>query len=286
MSPEEALELINAQEKTTYALNAEYSGGEDEGAVRVADAQGKRAVLKISRNPVWINQIQRAKAATDHLRVVNYPAPNYIAMGANERGTYWLQDVMPGAGVEGTPTVDQVRDLVRVIELQKDQAISEVQGQDWVWYIMDVVFQGSDGLVRALMQFSADTSALVSDLEGLVVGLQGKAVPKTDLVHGDLNIGQVLFSGQQVSAVLDWDQVGYGNRTIDFAALWYSLMNVPEPRDLVMQQMLQVSEPDIIKICATYKILAIIAWHINKIGGDVTQEVLRARTALDLLHKI
>jgi hypothetical protein len=252
----------------------------------VADADGKHGVLKVSANPVWINQIQRAKAATDHLRAVNYPAPVYEAMGSNERGTWWLQSVMEGAGLEAPPTTDQITSLIATLELQKGQAISEVQGQDWVWYIMDVVFQGSDGMVRALMQFSPDTSALVSDIETLVVGLQGKAVPKTDLVHGDMSVSQVLYNGQQVAAVLDWDQVGYGDRTIDFAALWYSLMGSPEPRDLVMQHMVEISEPDVIKICAAYKMLAIVAWHINKVGGDVTQVVLQARTALDLLHKL
>src|SRR5438046_10162516 len=42
------------------------------------------------------------------------------------------------------------------------------------------------------MQLSATTSALVADIEGLVAGLQGKMLRKTDLVHGDMNISQVL----------------------------------------------------------------------------------------------
>jgi thiamine kinase-like enzyme len=286
MSPEEALELLNKQEKTTYALNAEYSGGEDQGAVRVADAEGNRAVLKTSKNPMWINQIQRAKAATDHLRAVKYPAPVYTAMGSSDRGTYWLQQVLEGAVIEASPTTEQLQNLLNVIELQKEQAISEVQGQDWVWYVMDVVFQGTDGYVRALMQFSPDTSALVSDIEALVIGLQGKVLPKTDIVHGDMNMGQVLYTGQNVTGILDWDQVGYGDRTIDLAALWYSLMGSPEARDAVMQHMQAVSTPDNIKICASYKMLQVVARGINQAGGNVMPDVLQARTALDLLHKI
>jgi aminoglycoside phosphotransferase (APT) family kinase protein len=170
--------------------------------------------------------------------------------------------------------------------LQKNQAISEVQGQDWVWYLTDVVFRGESGNVRALMQFGAETSALVTDIESLVVGLQGKMLPKTDLVHGDMAIGQVLFSGNDVTGVVDWDQVGYGDVAQDLVSLWYSLLAAPEGRDAVMQHLLTVSDKEAIKIHAAYKMLTDVAWNINKPGGDVTAAVFQARTAIERLRTL
>jgi VCBS repeat-containing protein len=162
MTPQEALELINASQHTAYTLNAQYSGGEDQGAFQVVNADGSRAVLKLNRNPQWISQVERAKAAAVHLKALGYPVPTYLLVGSTDRGTYSLQTELPGAADE--PTVDRMNDLLRIIDLQKGQVISEVQGQDWVWYITDVVFRGESGHVRAMMQFSAETSALVAQI--------------------------------------------------------------------------------------------------------------------------
>jgi aminoglycoside phosphotransferase (APT) family kinase protein len=286
MTPEAALELVNASESTSYALNSQYSGDQDHGTYLVVSHEGARAVLKTSRNPMWLSQVTRATAATNHLKSVNYPVPTYRASGSTDSGTYWLLSELPGSLLAKAPTKEQITDVIRLIELQQGQAISELQGQDWDWYIADVVFQGEDGMVRAMMKFSPDTSALVADIEGLVVGLQNKVLSKTDLVHGDMNINQILFDGQTVSGVLDWDQAGYGDRAIDLVALWYSLMNAPEARDLVMDHLIKMSDVEAIKIYAAYKMLAIVSWHINKIGGEVIAVVTQARTALDLLRKL
>jgi aminoglycoside phosphotransferase (APT) family kinase protein len=281
MTPQEALELINASQHTAYTLNAQYSGGEDQGAFQVVNADGSRAVLKLNRNPQWISQVERAKAAAVHLKALGYPVPTYLLVGSTDRGTYSLQTELPGAADE--PTVDRMNDLLRIIDLQKGQVISEVQGQDWVWYITDVVFRGESGHVRAMMQFSAETSALVAQIESLVAGLQGKVLSKNDLVHGDMGINQVLFQGQKVTGVIDWDQVGYGDRAIDLVSLWYSIMQAPEARDAVMKHMLEVSDKDTIKICAAYKMLTMVAWNITKGGGDVAPAAMLARTAIELL---
>jgi aminoglycoside phosphotransferase len=284
MTPEEALEYINAELHSTYSLNAEFAGGQDQGAFRVAAADGSRAVLKLNANPQWINQVQRAKAATEHLATLNYPVPKYLVIGSNDRGTYSLQTELPGTAAQ--PTAEPVGRLLKLIDLQRGQAISEVQGQDWVWYLMEVVFRGESGNVRVLMQFGAETSALVTDIESLVVGLQGKMLPKTDLVHGDMAIGQVLFNGDDVGGVVDWDQVGYGDVTQDLVSLWYSLLAVPEPRDVVMLHALTVSDKEAIKIHTVYKMLTDVAWNINKPGGDVMASVYQARTAIGLLRAL
>jgi aminoglycoside phosphotransferase len=284
MAPEEALEIISREAHLEFALNNEYAGGQDSGAFRVASPTGNKAVLKLNRNPVWVNQIQRAKAATTHLAALGYPVARYLFVGSTDRGTYSLQSALPG--LPASPTVPVVQRLIELIELQKDQAISEVQGQDWVWYIMDVVFRGEWGNVRALMQFNAETSTLVSGVETLVRGLDNTALPKTDLVHGDMGIGQVLIEGGQVTGVVDWDQVGYGDRTQDLVSLWYSVLIVPECGDLVMQHMLKVSTKEAIKIHGAYKMLTNVSWIINKAGGDVSTAVVEANSALAQLQKL
>lgn len=281
MSPQEALEAINATSPIIYTLNAQFSGGEDEGAFSIAGSDGSRAVLKLSRNPMWINQVQRAKAATTKLKALGCPVPTYSIIGSTDRGTYSVQSELPGS--TASPTAASVTNLMGFIELQKGQAISEVSGQDWAWYIMDVVFRGESGHVRAMMQFGPSTSALVAEVEGLVTGLQGKMLPKSDLVHGDMGISQVLFQSEKVTGIVDWDQAGYGDRTYDLTALWYSVIDFPEAREAVMKKLLEISDLDSVKIYAAYKMLSMVAWHINKVGGNVDSAVTQAKSALDQL---
>lgn len=286
MGPEAAIDLINADQPNRYTLVGRLAGGEDQGAYRVADQTGQNAILKLSRNPRWADQVKRGQAATNHLRPLGYPVPTYTYIGAADSGSFWIETELGGGPVLGAPTTDQIKNVLQLVEIQADQVISEVQGQDWVWYISDVVFKGESGNVRALMQFSPATSAIVNAAEGLVAGLQGTVLPKNDLVHGNFNISQVFFSNDKVSGVLDWDQAGYGDRTIDLVGLWYSIVLAPEPRDLVMNQMLAVSTKPAICIYAVHKILAQLAWHINMVHGDVEEQATQAQTAIELLQAL
>jgi aminoglycoside phosphotransferase len=287
MTPESALEYINAAKSTGYTVAATLSGGKDQGAFRVAAPDGTSAVLKISRNPTpqWRAQIERAKAATDHLRPLGYPVPTYLYVDALDSGTFWLESELPGLAIN-RPTPDQISELVRLIDLQKDQTISAVQGQDWSWYVSSVVFRGESGLVRALMQFSPETSALAADIEGLVRGLDAQTLRNSDLVHGDFNVSQVLAENGKITAVLDWDQAGYGDRALDLVSLWYSLVPQPVTAEDVMKHALEITSPDVIKIFAAYKMLAVLAWHINKVGGDVAAVATDARAALEILRAL
>ena len=285
MTPEVALDYINAAKSAAYTLSGQMDGGDDQGAFRVVDASGKEAILKISRNPMWRSQVERAKAATDHLRPLGYPVPQYLHIDSTSDGTFWLEEMLPGISV-ATPTADQVAELLRLIDLQKNQTISAVQGQDWSWYAAGVVFRGDSGLVRVMMQFGEETSALAAQIEGLVLGLDSKALGNTDLVHGDLGISQVLVSDNKISAVLDWDQVGYGDSAMDLVGLWFSLIDQPVTRDMVFAHLVQVADPAAIKIFAAYKMLAVIAWNINTSGGDVSTASQQAKAALQILSSL
>src|ERR1700683_1975327 len=284
MSPETALEYINAAKSTTYAVTNQYSGGDDQGSWRRATPDSNSALLKISRNPTPQRraQIERAKAATDHLRPLGYPAPRYLHIDSLDNGTFWLESELPGLPVS-QPTSAQVTELLRLIDLQKDQTISAVQGQDWSWYVSSVVFRGESGLVRALMQFSPETSALAAGIEGLVRGRDAQTLRNSDLVHGDFTVGQVLAQNDQITGVIDWDQAGYGDRTLDLVGLWYSVINQSVTAEEIMKHALSITSAGVIKIVAAYKMLAIIAWHINKAGGNVSAVAADDRTALGIL---
>ncbi len=283
MDPELALDLLNTSVRSTYTLQAQYSGGEDRGAFRVLSPSGTPAVLKTNLNPRWVKQVQRAQSAAERLRQLGYPAPNYIAVGATDAGTYSLQSELPGEPVE-TPSADQIKAVLALIELQKDHAIPELDGQDWSWYVKDMLFSGDSNHTHSLAQYSRETADLAFEIKGLIAGLQNEPLRTTDIVHGDFVLAQVLFSGPNVSGVVDWDQVGHGDRTTDLVALWMSAIDQPAANDLILAHMRSIATPAVIKLCAAHKMLLTIGWHINKAGGDVPGAVAQARAALEHLR--
>src|SRR5438874_1303829 len=115
MSPEIALEYINAAKSTTYKVTEQFAGGENQGAFRVVGDDGKTAVLKTSANPMWRAQVERAKAATDHLRPLGYPVPTYLHIDSTSAGTFWLEDELPGRAI-ATPSIEQVNAILDLIE--------------------------------------------------------------------------------------------------------------------------------------------------------------------------
>ncbi len=285
MKSELALEYINAAKSSAYSVSSQLSGDDKQGTYRVVGGDGMGAVLKISANPMWRSQIERAKAATDHLRPLGFPVPKYLYVDSTDDGTFWLEDELPGQ-VLASPSLEQITALLGLVELQRGQTISEVQGQDWSWYAAGVVFRGDGGLVRVMMQFSVETSALAAQIEGLVLGLDSKVLGNSDLVHGDFGISQVLAQGNNISGVFGWDQVGYGDRAMDLVSLWYSLMDNPTARDQVYAALLQLADHDSIKIFAAYKMLAMVSWNINTSGGQVATATQQAKSALQILSTL
>jgi aminoglycoside phosphotransferase (APT) family kinase protein len=57
-------------------------------------------------------------------------------------------------------------------------------------------------------------------------------LPTSDLVHGDLNLGNVLARGGAITGVVDWDAIGLGSRAVDLTGLlcdWQRLRLAGEP---------------------------------------------------------
>ena len=76
----ELLQEINAIHITTFELGERYTTGE-QGAFAVFDHQGKRGVLKWTPGTHALDRLEQARAITDRLRSVGYPAPGYLYIG-------------------------------------------------------------------------------------------------------------------------------------------------------------------------------------------------------------
>src|ERR671938_1088810 len=83
------LEEVNRRHGTDFRPAGAYEGGEV-GALRLVDGAGRRFVFK--RQPPGL-----APQTTEALRAVGYPAPRYVAWGAD----YHVQEELPGTPFGG-----------------------------------------------------------------------------------------------------------------------------------------------------------------------------------------
>jgi aminoglycoside phosphotransferase (APT) family kinase protein len=96
-------------------------------------------------------------------------------------------------------------------------------GWDTAEWIERVLFERWEGWWDAAEAAAPETCRR---LHAFVEPARGYRLPGGDLVHGDLNLSNVLAEGGTITGVVDWDAVGYGSRASDLAGLlfdWHRL---------------------------------------------------------------
>lgn len=262
------LERINGKHETGLKLKGRYAQGENQGAYAVEDASGAPFVLKWQATTAMRSRLERARLIAERLVTLGVPAPRYALIDSFPEGTtYWLQMALPGS-----PPADlrlsslHARQLLDLNERQAGQAVSAEQ--DWSGYVRRVVFAGESGWADTLRQHSSETRALLERLGRVTAGREASVSRTSDLVHGDLALGNVLVVGQQVTGIVDWDAAGCGDRALDLSKLlFYSYENLPTydrpVRDVLRKRIADISGPDALVVYLAYNVLAQLDWSIH-----------------------
>jgi hypothetical protein len=93
------LHQINQQHATAFVLLDRYTTGE-QGAFALVDAKDDRLVLKWAPDLSMLTRFQRARQVTDQLRMLGYPAPEYVLVGCTADAALW-QTILKHSGPEG-----------------------------------------------------------------------------------------------------------------------------------------------------------------------------------------
>jgi aminoglycoside phosphotransferase (APT) family kinase protein len=255
------LRVVNQQHGTSFRLVGKLAGG-TRGAYEVLDRDGRRAVLKPSANPAWIEQLRGVVRLVDHMRALGYPTPRFLCVGAAPDGTpYHVHEYVPGAPLSALApaALDMV---LAVVEQQADRSV--MPERSWSSYVRDVVFAEGSGWTTAMRGHSAATADLLDAVEALTAPYADAALPTADVVHGDFHADHVIVHEGRVAGVIDFEAAGCGTRAIDLAVMlgWDHDRIDPAGRARLLGRIEEIAGRPGLAICLAYQVVNMAAYAV------------------------
>jgi aminoglycoside phosphotransferase (APT) family kinase protein len=105
-------------------------------------------------------------------------------------------------------------------------------------------------------------------------------LPTSDLVHGDLNLGNVLARGGAITGVVDWDAIGLGSRAVDLTGLlcdWQRLRLAGEPElapdggERLVRRIVELAGEEGLRCAVTYHAIARLALTARRGERDAVE---------------
>ncbi len=301
--PAEVLDDVASVVGAEVTLLSRLPGGDHVGAMRVQLAGRAHAVLKAvpRAHPNHLDETLRAQRVVEHMRRRGYPTPAWLGVGATAAHVWHLMDFVDAAPVpELTPSI--VEQLMEIIELQAGQASEPYDHWSYAWRVATGQESAVAGLdvnetpeqsclrqsVAGLSGYSFVVSALVERAR-LVCADVPPPRGAPDMVHADLNPGNVLVRDGAVVAVVDIGNAGSGTRATDLNTLqWYTFQ---DPLDGVRRRLwtriLALVGWEGAAVLAATRILLQLEWPIRHGRHDVVAGVVkRGHRALDELNAL
>lgn len=218
------------------ALNVDLSGvrpaGGGQGRAFCARSAGEAVIVKWGRDPDLHEKIPYVAGQVPELRRRGCPAPRIIAHGPlGGFGYGWVQERLAGTPAA---TLDDVllHDLTDLIA-RLAGAPAGPHRSDMASWVPAVVFDDLAGWWRTAAPMGPDADAFCARLRAWAGPSWRRLLTRRhDYVHGDLNLSNVLVAGGRLAAVVDTENLGVGDRSVDVARLafeWYRLARAGVP---------------------------------------------------------
>ncbi|MET9018389.1 aminoglycoside phosphotransferase family protein [Actinopolymorpha sp. NPDC004070] len=295
--PVEVLDDVARVVGAEVTLLSRLPGGLDVGAIRVQLAGRAPAVLKAvpraQRHPNQLDEWLRAQRVVEHMRRRGYPTPAWLGVGATASHVWHLMDFVDAAPVPEL-TSSLVEQLMEIIELQAGQASEPYDHWSYAWRLATGQEHGQDlapSLSRAvagLSGYSSVVSALVERLR-LVCAEIPPPREAPDMVHTDLNPGNVLVRDGAVVAVVDIGNAGSGTRATDLIDLvWQSFQDpLDGVRRRLWRRILDLAGWEGAAVLAATKILVSLEFPIRHGRHDAVPGLVeRGHRAFDELDAL
>ncbi len=253
------VEHINTLTGRRFVVQARYRGGE-QGALRLADERGVRAVLKFGGGGV--ERIQAACAIVERLRAHGYPAPRYLAVGTFEGSTFSVQEALPGQPI----TVPSLELLEQAIALNRRQArMAGDEPRRWPEAAIRPVLFGGDGfcLHEPMQRYSPESAQLLSLVQRIVRERSTMPFPTGDIVHYDFSFANMLAEHGTITGVIDWEAASAGDCTFDLCTLLFYAAEHGHLRARLWRAVDEVSSREIAAVYLAHMMVRQVDWSIR-----------------------
>jgi aminoglycoside phosphotransferase (APT) family kinase protein len=229
----------------------------------LAEGEPGLVVVKANANPFVGERMTWAPMALAALRARGYPVPTILWQGvAEERWSLVVLEHLPGAPLRTLD--DSALDAVlALVELQADLTVGP-GGWNTPEWIELVLFEGWAGWWDTARAAAPRTSRR---LQAFLQPAHGLRLPNNDLVHGDLNLSNILTSEGRITGVVDWDAIGHGSRATDLAGPlfdWHRIRraggNVTAAGHLrIVRRVVEIAGDEGLRCAITYAAIARLA---------------------------
>ncbi len=277
---------LNVALGTDYRLVRHLTGGLQSGAHELT-AGGARVVLKWSDDPGWAPRVRRAADLVRRARAAGYPTPEWLAVGTTAAGSpYQLQEFVDGVGLADASTIGPslARELIAVCETQRDLVPED--DTNWSAWARGVVFEEWDGVWERVRGYGGEVAELISLYDELCRAYRDQALPGNDLVHGDLNVGNLIVDNGRIAGIIDIEAASGGSRAYDLISLATSAARDGAPDgidELFVEAALRAGGQAAASVCAAAA-FASIAEFVHERSTYSQERVLHgARRVLELI---
>jgi len=258
----------------------EMLGGQHLGARAVRAEDGTHGVLKVS-DDAYQSVVEDAVRLAEHLRAAGYPAPRPLHHGPMSGGYFYLQERAPGrpmreGGVYTELDTDELAVLLNVLD--RHATCAPAVSHDWSKSVKEVALhQRGEWSVVAQRKLPV-VQKLLEACERCVASLGDPAMRHNDLVIGDFGPHNILVDNEgHVTAVVDLESAGRGNRIVDTVGLLY--MVEPHLLHVVRDAALKIASPEAVALCGVY-------WIVRRLGSGIRtdHDTLRLSAEQMLAH--
>ena len=276
---EELLRKVNQRHGTDFTVQREFAGPVNSGALLVQGTHGER-VLKWVDTPASLAAQRNAQRVTRALAAKGYPVPKYEHVEQFGDGGYALMTKLPGEPADFREHA--LTQTARVLQLNRLQYRAAVLPAAWPAEIASAIAQGGDGYCHpdAMRRHSPEAAALLAELQRLGADHSGVSPLADGVVHKDLNPGNVLAVGAQVTGVVDWENTTSGDPAYDIAYLWFCIYDHADSRAALWRHLLGVAEPATIALYAAHIIIGFVSGAIVHQPDWVDRRLAAATPAL------
>lgn len=272
-------------------LLSRLPGGLNGGAMRVQLTGGTNAVLKAApqTHSNHLDETLRAQRVVEHMRRRGYPTPAWLGVGATASHVWHLMDFVDAApATELTPSL--VKQLMEIIDLQANQAIEPYDHWAYAWRVASSQESAVASLnfnetpeqsrrrqsIARLPEYSPAVAALIERLRLMCADIPPPE-EAPDMVHSDINPGNVLVREGVIVAVVDIGNAGSGTRATDLINLVWLSFQTPlnGVRSQLWTRTLELVGWDGAAVLAATQILHMLEFPIRDGRHDIVPEAVK-----------